>query len=489
VLAVVLVVGFLLPLNIGARPVVVTTHQPMATVLGTGWSGIRLIGTPMLFAFAAWAVALRLARGVAGRAAAALVLLGVALLAATLLRTNPVGSHDVYHNVADARTLWVYGDNPTVVPPDHYPADHLANQVWAWRDFPSIYGPVWYLVAGAPLPFIGDGFWENVIGQKVLAAAFLLAATALVMATAERLRRGTGVAAGVLFGWNPLALWVTAGNAHNDIVMVTFGLAAIYATVRRWWLAVFPLLALAVATKHVLIILAPVLLAWLWRRRDVPRRRILDSLGLGALIGLLVYSPFLGPEMFASLGGESDLTTASVAAVVQAVLVGLFAVPLERAVDMSMIALGGVFLAGYVAVLWRLPRDGDGGALVRAAFWSVFLFLVLARFWFWPWYVLWLLPFGALLPGSRPALVAAVFSLTAMLGYIPYQWLAYTEWHRWQLASAATLFVLPVLAALWPHGTNVDADAGRPRWATAHRRGRRVGTRAQRREGVAVGGD
>src|SRR5438105_15533269 len=103
------------------------------------------------------------------------------------------------------------------------------------------------------------------------------------MLTAARIRPGAALAAGVLVGWNPLLQFETAGNAHNDIVMVFFALLAVYAITRRWWLLVFPLLALSVAAKYVLILLGPLLLLWMWRRGDIPRRTILLSLGLGAL--------------------------------------------------------------------------------------------------------------------------------------------------------------------------------------------------------------
>lgn len=484
-LAAVLVVGFLLPFNIRWHPGVVVGDQPMATLLGTGWAGALNAIVAILCAFAAFAVAVLLAGRVRGATARAVVLVGVVLLATTLVRTNPVGSHDVYHNAADARTFWLHGENPTVSPPSEQAGDPVAEAVWAWRDYASGYGPLWYLVAGAALPFAGDGLWANVIGQKVLAVVFLLASVALVMAIAERLRPGSGPAAGVLAGWNPLMLWATAGNAHNDIVMVTFALAAVYALCRRWWLAVFPLLALAVATKYVLVILGPPILLWLLLRRDVPRRQVALSLGLGAAVLALVSLPFLDGGFLVGAGSESERMTASVGVVFQAALLNLTALPLARAETVSKAVMVAVYGIAYLILLSRLRRNESVRRLVQISFWAVFLFLVVAKWWFWPWYLLWLIPVGALMPGSRPALVAGVFSLTAMLEYVPYQWLAYGgDWARWQLASAATLFVLPVLVALLPLPASF-----RPR--PPHRRGvtarRSLRQRRPRAEGVAAG--
>jgi hypothetical protein len=55
-----------------------------------------------------------------------------------------------------------------------------------------------------------------------------------------------------------------------------------------------------------------------------------------------------------------------------------------------------------------------------------------------------------LLPGSRPALIAVIFSATAMLMYVPYFWLLYGDGVVLQAATAGTAFLLPVLVALLP---------------------------------------
>ena len=479
-LELVLLLGFLRPLQIRRHPTVVPTEQPLVTVLGADLGGALRFAVPVLCAFAAFAAALWLARGVAGRAALSLVLGGTVLFSLTLLPTNPVGAHDVYHNVADARTLWVYGDNPTVVPPNAHPDDPFFPHVPAWQDYPSVYGPLWYVLSGAPLPLAGDRLWPNVLGQKALTALFLLGTTALAMLTAARLRPGTAVAAGVLVGWNPLLQFETAGNAHNDVVMVCFALAALYALTRRWWPAVFPLLALAVAVKHVLVLLGPVLLVWLLCRRDVPRRRVALSLALGAVVGAAVYAPFLADaDTLAGFRREADdfHITSSPGALLHTWLWMRLHLDLAQAATVMKVVLISPYLAAYVLLLRRIARNGDLTALVRTAFWALFLFLLVVKWWFWPWYLLWLAPVAALLPGSRPALLAVVFSATAMLMYVPYEWLLYEDRLLLHGAITATTFLLPALLALAlcfvPERASVRA-AGMTAATPAHRRGRRV---------------
>lgn len=449
VLAMVLVLGLTQPLSIRRNPTVVVSHRPLADVLGPTRDGAWRFVLLVLCAFAAFAFAVWLARLVAGLRAFWLVLAGTVLLSATLIPINPLGTQDIYKNIADARTLWIHGENPSRVAPDAYPDDAFLPNVPVWRDYPSVYGPLWYVIAGAPLPFAGDALWPNVIGQKILTAAFLLGCTALVMRIAARVRPGTAAMAGVLVGWNPLLQWETAGNAHNDVVMLFFALTAIYAIARGWWAAVFPLLALSVATKYVLVLLGPLLLVWLLRRRDVPRRQIMLSLVLGAAVTFAIYAPaFAGGTMIEGMKRQSSYITASTGAALEGYLFTRRGMPIDEAIGTMKLLLGSLFLAGYAITLWSIPRDPRLADLARAGFWAMFLLLVTATWWFWPWYLLWLVPLAALTPGSRRTLVAVVFSASAMLMYVAYFWLLYTDWVRVQTTTFKTIFIAPVAVAL-----------------------------------------
>jgi hypothetical protein len=375
------------------------------------------------------------------------VLAGTALFSLTLLLINPVGAQDIYHDIADARTFWIYGQNPAVVPPIAHANDAFYGNVFAWVDSPSVYGPLWYQLSGVALPFAGAGLWANIIGQKLLTAMFLFGTTVLAILIVKRVRPGTEVAAGVMVGWNPLLQFDTAGNAHNDVVMIFFALACLYAVTRRWWIAVFPLLALSVASKHVLVLLAPVLLVWMLREKGIPRRSIALSILLGVALGAEIYAPYLaGGGVFASLHDESVRMISSTGAALAALLPQLWPLQQYAADNLVKVSLTVLFLLAYPVLLWRMLRNGGTTALLSTSFWAVFLFLVVAKWWFWPWYLLWLVPLGALLPLGLPALTAVVFSATAMLAYVPFYWqVSAGDSIRQQTTTAATAFVLPVL--------------------------------------------
>lgn len=449
-LASVLIAGLLLPLALWEHDEVISGHQPIAVLFGTQAAGAARLLAAILSAYVVFGVAALLARGSAGRRACWLVLAGTVLLALVLLPMHPAGSQDIYHNIADARTFWIHGANPAITPPDAHLDDPFLPYVSVWRDYPSAYGPLWYAIAGVGLPFTEADLWPNVIAQKLLSAGFLVITTVLVMATAGRIQPHTAPLAGVLVGWNPLLLFETAGNAHNDIVMVAFAVAAIYALVRGWWPAVFPLLALAVSAKYILVLLGPLLVMWMLRRREVSLRQTSLSLILGAAVALACYGPFLvGGAIEESLARQSERVLASTGAALTSMLMTERGLDSKQAKTVMKLAMVAVFLVGYAVALWRIPRDPPASALIVAGTWATFLFLVTVAWWFWPWYLIGLVPLAALAPRRPEALLASVFSLTATLMYVTYMWQVFDpDWHGTQRETAATIFVIPLLLAL-----------------------------------------
>lgn len=449
VLEALLVVGLLRPLSIWRHAAVV--HQPdgLARLLGDNTGGALRFSGLVLAAFAAFGLALWLSRRLHGRSARRLVLAGSVVFALTLIPLNPLGAHDVYHNIFDARIFWLHHGNPTQQPPLAYPQDPLLASVPSWRDTPSAYGPLWYLLAGLPLPFAGNGVWANVVGQKLLVGAFLLGLTWLAMAAAERVRPGSGALAGVLVGWNPLLQFEAAGNGHNDVVMAFFAVAALHAALRRRWLAVFPLLALSAASKEVFAVLGPLLLVYLLSRADVPRRTVALSLAIGVGIVVLLYVPFFaGSDTLAGLGRESDHVTASPGALLYLVVERLHPLRWQLVLDLMKLVAWPAFLIAYALMLRAVASSPRPERLSSSSFWVLFLLLVLLTWWFMPWYLFWLVPLAALTADARCVALAALFSACVMLSYVPRLWLANADALPREAATAAAGFALPVLLAL-----------------------------------------
>lgn len=465
-----LVTGLLLPMSLRRYPEVVRAPDGFARVLGDDAAGAARTTLLILALFAVFGVALWLASRLRGSGARWFVLAGSAVFAVTLLPLNPLGAQDVYHNVLDARIFWLHHANPTQQPPLAFPYDRLAAFVPSWRDTPSAYGPLWYLLAGLPIPVAGDGLWANVIGQKLLVGGFLLGLTWLVMQTAERVRPGSGAAAGVLVGWNPLLQFEAAGNAHNDVVMAFFAVAALYALTRRWWLAVFPLLALAVASKEIMALLGPILLVYLLRREEVSRRSIALSMILGAALVVVLYLPFLaGKQTLAGLSREADHVTSSPGALIYLIVQTSIDVRWQVILGAMKLAAWPVFLLGYASLLRAVLRRPTPETAFTTAFWAMLLLLALLTWWFMPWYLFWLAPLAAACAGRRPMALAAVFSGCAMLSYVPHFWLARNDALLREAATALTGFAVPL-------GLTLALALGRRSQAPFRRRARDCST-------------
>jgi hypothetical protein len=172
--------------------------------------------------------------------------------------------------------------------------------------------------------------------------------------------------------------------------------------------------------KFIMLLLGPLLLVWLlWRRPRLPLRDVALSMAAGAFLFFLIYLPFLLSSF--SFANTNALTNRFISS--PASLTIAFATQyasLYRAEDIGRAVALILFGAGYLAVLWR--SRGGLDRLVHAAFWATFLTLALPTWWFWPWYLVWLLPIAALMAGRKPASLAIVFSCSALLVYAVYYW-------------------------------------------------------------------
>ena len=84
--------------------------------------------------------------------------------------------------------------------------DPVANEVRVFRNAPSGYGPLAYAIGGAPIPFVGDGFKANLLGQKVMGGIFLTL-TAPPRGSSRGGWARTGAFVAGIVGLNPMMLW------------------------------------------------------------------------------------------------------------------------------------------------------------------------------------------------------------------------------------------------------------------------------------------
>ena len=387
---------------------------------GALWWGLRRLGA---------------ATGSRSDVPAAGVLAVAVLLRLLALPLTPSLSDDVYRYVWDGRVA-ASGANPYLLTPDDESLAGLRDDSWrktAHRDVATVYPPLALgtFAAAAMLP-------RPLLGYKLALAAVDLAGCALLLLLARR--RGNAWIA-LAYVWNPLLVVEGAGMGHVDVLGASLVIGCVWLLSgggrrgRRGtqWVVAGVVGALAVLAKLVPLAVLPL---W-WRRAGGRQRRRFAvgavSLLLPATVAVLVWTgrvppglveyalrwEYNGPlyePLWRVIGAlRLDLAASGIVHVVRVIFGGdIEATPWSTLYSYAypqFLARVGLLAAG--AVLWlRLWRRRPGP--VRAAFGAFALVLLMSPT-FYPWYLIWVLPWAAL-TGARAVLV---LSATLPLAYLP----------------------------------------------------------------------
>jgi len=427
--------GFALRVSLG-NDIDTVARGGLSRVLRAGISDFRDTTLLLLLAIAAYFVALwALRKGFPHSFAATMV--GITLAGAAMFPAMPLTSPDAVHLAADVRTFWIHHKWPASFSgtPDKVD-DPVANEVRVFRTLPSGYGPVAYALGGAPLPFVGDGFTANLVGQKVMGLLFLLGTAGAAGMLAKRLGQNGALVAGII-GLNPMMTWQYPGDGHNDAMMAFFGVVALWLVMERPWLhrggGVLAWLISALC-KYAFVLASPVVAVWWW-----PRWRYaltaLTVLGAGGVLVLYIFD--FGPVQNGTLGPAG--------AVIQTTpwrWVELWFDTGRHGRDVITVLGYVCYLVaiGLVMAFHPLKTKVDlvrGVALVM----SVFLFMSPA---YHPWYIIWILPFAAL-TNARYLMVGGIaYSLLAFLPILALNW-QITLARSWGLDHPAEWFT----AVMW----------------------------------------
>jgi hypothetical protein len=366
-----------------------------------------------LFYCLGWRTARR-AQSCQPRIAWALVLAGAAASAAVLLFLYPFGAADLFDNIMHGRILAVYGGNPFEQVSAGFRGDPFYPYV-GWRRFPSAYGPGWELLAAATARLAGDGILANVLAFKALGGVCLAGCVALVAGVLRRAAPERALAGVLLLAWNPLVLFETLGQGHNDVAMLFFVLACVACLARgRHTLAALSLVA-GTLVKFVPLLLLPT--AGLISLRALPHtkarlRYAALTLAASLVLVLATFAPFwYGPETL-DVERRGRLYTASLPAVAYAFLAPRLGVQqASAAVSRAAAALTLAF------ALWqalRASRRPGWQSFAQAAFAILTFYLLCTCLWFQQWYVISPLGLVPLLPAGSLAGAGVFFSLVVL---------------------------------------------------------------------------
>lgn len=350
------------------------------------------------------------------------ILAAILAVQVVLLLAPPLEYTDVFNYINYGRMGVIHHLDPYSALPLQEPRGDPTYALSNWHYLRSPYGPLFTLLTYALVPL---GVAASLWAIKVILAACSLGLLALVWRLARLLGRSPTLAVAFV-GLNPIVLIWGIGGEHNDVVMMLLVFAAIHlllaprlrgqapersqstsgrGVLARPELIAGALLITAVGIKASAAIFLPLAIAIAVRRRP-----LLVGMGVAALaltlVSLLAFGPHLGgvrqqsvlvsPEglpnllgMLLGLGGETSG--------LRAVLTGTAAV--------------AILLAAARA--WRRPL----GAMEYGCACAIALIFTLG--WSAPWYVLWALPFGALVAAKRWRVLLLIYTLYALVASSP----------------------------------------------------------------------
>src|SRR4051794_5627910 len=219
----------------------------------------------------------------------------------------PLHSNDVWSYAMYGRIVSHHHVSPYTHPPSDYRTDPWYHRMdRAWRDTPSVYGPLFTGISAAIMGVAGDSALAGRVGFQGLAALAVALALALI---ARRTRDPVAMA---FVGLNPFVIVAVVNGGHNDALVGLGVLAGVILGTRGrpGWAGL--VLGLAALIKLPAVLPLAALAVWLAR----PSGRNLRRAGALALAGGLVILAGYGvgggsPAVHPGGGARANLSRAA----------------------------------------------------------------------------------------------------------------------------------------------------------------------------------
>ena len=305
----------------------------------------------------------------------------------------PFFSADLYGYIGRANMSNIHEVNPYFTTPSEYGYDDIV----AWPDKESIYGPLYTALSLGLNKIAGTDIGINLIVFRLAAAlAFLGSAYLIYKITAQVAPRYRFISTS-LFLWNPFLLIETIHSAHNDVFMMFLILLAVFFGIKKQWIWAVAALTLAFLVKFSTLVLIPIVfLAMLrqpWKRA---LRDILVSASVMIALVAIFYLPFGSFQATMGNLGRAFIVDNNVTApqaIVHIVLRGVDYMSTTFDIGLVSVRTGYivVFLLIYGGVFF-FRRDSEAGILIKRFFWVLLTLIFLLGGKFNIWYILWCVP-------------------------------------------------------------------------------------------------
>jgi hypothetical protein len=394
----------------------------------------------------------------------------------TLAALPGLFSTDIFSYVMYGRIAAVYGQNPYLQPPAHFPDDAFVSWVFPfWRDQPSVYGPLWTDFSWLLSTLTGRlSNFDQVLAYRLSLVGLEVGVLGVLWWLLGRLQPERRVFGLAMFAWNPLVLFDLVGSSHNDVAMLALLLLGLVPFVggsgRQLGIAMLTLSALV---KYTTVVVVPFTTVT-WAAQGVSRRARLARLGAGvatvAIVTIVLWWPWLqAPRVLASIGDAAggrlvlnstpDLVALTLADDVL-VPAGMDQPAAQAACRFWVRAVTRAVYALYFAwELWRLWKRPTLQMTLEAATRALLILPLLVLTWVWSWYFAWSLALAVLLDGrSRLTRLVVTYTLVALPVVYAHQYL------NDELSGALVLlFSLgPLLGLIRPGSVGQPAAHGAP---------------------------
>jgi hypothetical protein len=383
--------------------------------------------------------------------------------------TPAMPSHDILVYASYSRLIATYHANPYFVPLTAYPHDPF-NTFNYWADATAAYGPVWLFVCSIWGFILGPQLPGYVLAFRLFALAVHLVNTwlvATILRTSGQPSRVVTLGT-LLYAWNPLVLLESSLGGHNDVLMVTFLLMGILASVRaekknqlthaRSYVPATVAFTMAALVKFTMLPIIALFILLLmcralrpaspiaFRNGDAVSHHWRSALSTGSiasiasvLVAIAMYGPFwIGHGIYNILNSFTTPPSANFAE--NSILLALFksyeahalqpgtwgytllqAFTSRQIWDMiNFVTLVGLIITG-ATWLWRAPTVRT---FILVAMTTLGVLLIITP-WFFSWYVTWLvglivvcLPLAQSRIGRSLLAFTLTFSVTAFLTYL-----------------------------------------------------------------------
>ena len=365
-------------------------------------------------------VGLRAAHQTSSKTAWMIVIGGTFAFIIVFLFMAPLDARDIYDNIFHGRILGVYGANPFRDLISRFPHDPFFQYPY-WKNSPSAYGPLWETLAGITAWLAGDGIITNILAFKILPGIFHLTSIAVVVSFLRRIQPQQALSGALLLGWNPVMLYETWGNGHNDIAMIFWVLlAALLISRKQYSLGTLSLVA-GTLIKFIPLLLIPAAMLISYHSLENIKSRfwfIVKTSLAGAFLIMIAYVPFWNGMATFSIGRRMQMFTTSIPAVMYRILKPTLGWS-EAARLVSLGALGLLAIFTLIQTL-RAQKQESTKDFLQTAFNILAFYLLVTCLWFQQWYGIWLISLAPLLPvrSRRFALVFGYWVLSKQLIFV-----------------------------------------------------------------------